>query len=150
MGQARIGIARSDPQATMAVPVETIHLSGKLAPKTKLDPFVRISELVVEYEVVEIIVGSPVSLSGKSGPAAQLAQEFANKLADEVGTTTVRLVDERFSTVQAQRNLNEVGISTRQARSKIDQAAAVIILEQALELESRIGTPPGTKIGSHE
>lgn len=165
VGAARVGVARSDPQGTLAVPVETIHLTKSSAAKAEqsgksgrrisdkrsggqlVDPIERISQLVEEYEVAEIFVGHPVGLSGKKGPAAELAEEFANKLAASTPDITVRLLDERLSTVQAQQNLHSSGISTRQGRSVIDQAAAVIILQTALDAERSNGEPIGTIVG---
>lgn len=165
VGAARIGVARSDPAGSLAVPVETIHLTkssaakaakannaskksaGKSGRGAKTDPINRVSELVLEYEVLEVLVGYPLGLSGKKGPAAELAEEFAVKVAVKVAPTPVRLLDERLSTVQAQQNLHSAGISTRQGRSMVDQAAAVIILQTALDAERSTGTPVGTIVG---
>lgn len=119
----------------LAVPVCTLRADGT--------EIAVIRELLHEHEAIEILVGAPVSLSGKSGPAAQRASDFAHELAVAVAPTPVRLIDERFTTTQAQRNLTDAGVSTRQGRSVIDQAAAVIIVQHSLDAERASGTAPG-------
>jgi len=97
---------------------------------------------VAEREAVEVLVGQPTSLSGHAGPAAAAAEAYAGELAARV-PVPVRLVDERFSTVGAQRDLRASGVDTRRGRSVIDQAAAVIILQGALDAERSSGLAPG-------
>lgn len=153
VGAARIGVARSDPDGTLAVPVETIHLTkssaAKAAKSAQLcsDPVGKVGRLIAEYEVLEVVVGHPLGLSGNEGKAAELAQDFAQKLAETNPDTPILLLDERLSTVQAQQNLHSSGISTRQGRSVIDQLAAVIILQTALDAERSTGVQLGTIIG---
>jgi len=98
--------------------------------------------LVREHGAIEVLVGLPLSLDGTEGPAAAEARGFARELAG-VLEPPVRLVDERLSTVTAQRGLHAAGRSTRTSRGVIDQAAAVVILEQALDTERTTGEPPG-------
>ena len=138
VGSVRVGVARSDPAGTLAVPVETLK-------RGKTD-VAAICDFVHEYEAIEILVGLPLSLSGKAGAAAKTATEYAHRLAILASPTPVKLVDERLSTVQAERGLKESGITTRQGRSVVDQAAAVIIVEHALESERRTGEPLGTTV----
>lgn len=138
VGSVRIGVARSDPDATLALPVQTVKRGAG-----DLDA---IWALVVEYEPLEVLVGLPVTLSGVEGKAAEVARGFALRLAEKVAPVPVRLVDERLSTVQAQRDLQSAGKTTRQGRSVVDQAAAVVILEQALEAERRTGEPYGMAV----
>ena len=138
VGSVRVGVARSDPAGTLAVPVETLK-------RGKTD-VAAICDFVREYEAIEILVGLPLSLSGKAGAAAETASEYAHRLAILASPTPVKLVDERLSTVQAERGLKESGITTRQGRSVVDQAAAVIIVEHALESERRTGEPLGTTV----
>lgn len=153
VGAARIGVARSDPDGTLAVPVETIHLTKSSAAKAAKsaqfcsDPVGKVGRLIAEYEVLEVVVGHPLGLSGNEGKAAELAQDFAQKLAETNPDTPILLLDERLSTVQAQQNLHSSGISTRQGRSVIDQLAAVIILQTALDAERSTGVQLGTIIG---
>jgi putative Holliday junction resolvase len=138
LGEVRIGVARSDPAGQLAVPLETVRRG-----RGDLD---RIAALAAEVEAVEVVFGLPVSLSGGEGPAARKAREFARKLARRVRPATLRLVDERLSTVSAQRGFRDQGLSTRRTRGHIDQAAAAIILQSALDTERSTGSPPGVLV----
>ena len=106
--------------------------------------------IVAEYEPFEVVVGLPRSLSGGEGPAAVRIREQAVRLAGALTPygVGVRLVDERFSTTTASRQLHSAGRSAKRQRSVIDQAAAVGILEHALDLERRTGRPPGEPVVS--
>jgi putative Holliday junction resolvase len=137
VGRARIGIARSDPHAMLATPVETVRRGeGDLE---------RILAIARDTEASEIVVGLPLSLSGGDTGSTQDAREFALRLARGI-PTPVRLVDERLSTVSAQRVLHASGRNTKQSRPVIDQVAAVIILQHALDFERSGGTPPGVVV----
>jgi putative holliday junction resolvase len=103
----------------------------------------RLAAIVAEQSTVEVVVGLPVSLSGQEGRAAAAARDFARALAGRVAPCPVRLVDERLSTVAATRGMRESGISARRGRSAVDQAAAVVILQGALDAERGSGQPPG-------
>jgi putative Holliday junction resolvase len=110
----------------------------------------RIVDLVVELAVVEVVVGLPLSLSGAAGPAATKATAFAGRIAAEIARrgldVSVRLSDERLTTVSAERVLREGGRSGARRRAVIDQAAAVEILQQALDRERTTGFPPGSVV----
>ncbi len=134
-GDARIGVARSDPTGFLATPVETVRRGrGDLS---------RIARLAVEAEAVEIVVGLPRSLSGGEGPAAARVREFAGELARRVAPTPVRLQDERLTTVSAEAMLRDRGKKGASRRAVVDQAAAVLILQHALDTERETGRPPG-------
>lgn len=143
VGSVRIGVARSDPGGILASPLETVRRG-----KGDLD---RIAELVAEHEAVEVVVGLPTSLSGREGPAAGLAREFAVELAGRLGglppAGTVRLYDERLTTVTAESGLREQGVRGRARRKVIDQAAAAVLLQAALDAERLTGRPPGEIVG---
>ena len=94
-----------------------------------------------EWEAIEVYVGLPLHLSGPEGAASASARAWAGVLAERTGVP-VRLIDERLSTVQAQRGLHASGRSTRQSRSVIDSASAVIVLQSALDQEQRTGPRP--------
>lgn len=140
VGDVRIGVARSDPAGTLAVPVETVRRGPG-----DLD---RLAALVAEYDAIEVVLGLPVSLSGREGPAARKARDFAHALARRLGSVPVRMVDERLSTVSAQQGFREQGLSTRESRGRIDQAAAAVILQTALDAERSAGGPPGFVVGT--
>ncbi|GAB2586287.1 Holliday junction resolvase RuvX [Streptomyces capparidis] len=135
VGDARIGVASCDPDGLLATPVETVP-AGRRA-------MARLAAIVAEYEAVEVVVGLPRSLSGREGPAAAKVREFAHTLAARVEPVPVRLVDERMSTVTATHGLRASGVRSRKGRSVVDQAAAVVILQSALEAERGSGRPPG-------
>ncbi len=138
VGSVRIGVARTDPSGLLAVPVETVARGeGDLA---------RIAELVDEHGAIEVVVGLPLSMSGKQGQAAAVAQDFARQLVGVVAPVPVRLVDERLSTVSATRDLRAAGRSSRTSRAVVDQAAAVVIVQYAVDSERATGVAPGTLV----
>lgn len=126
-GDVRIGVAISDPDSILASPLTTLS-SGD--PKL----FTQISDLIAEHEPVAIYVGEPINLSGQSSTSAQKAATFAEKLHSEFDLP-VTMIDERLSTVSATKAMRQSGVSAKDARNKIDMAAAVAILEQALAIE---------------
>jgi putative Holliday junction resolvase len=134
VGKARVGVARCDPDGLLATPVETVPRNEHAV--------ARVLQLAEEHGVVEILVGLPISLSG--GETASTAD--ARTFADALNTTAapVRLVDERLSTVSAHAALRQSGRSQRSSRSIVDQVAAVVLLQQALDVEKQTGRPPGT------
>ena len=137
-GDARIGIARSDPTGFLATPVETVRRGkGDLR---------RIARLAAEHEAVEVVVGLPRHLSGVEGEAARLARAYAADVARLVDPIPVRLVDERLTTVESHRRLRESGVAGRSQRGVVDQTAAVLILQSALDGERASGRAPGTRV----
>lgn len=124
-GKARIGVAACDPDGTLAYPVETID--------ARQLPLRRVAALVAEYEPVELVLGWPRNLQGSDGPAAQAMLEIWTSLSQAVAPLVVVLIDERMSSAEAARRLAAAGKNSRQRRGIIDQAAAVGILEHALE-----------------
>ncbi|MEJ8285304.1 Holliday junction resolvase RuvX [Curtobacterium citreum] len=136
VGRARIGIAVCDRDGLLATPVETVRRDDS-------SDLRRILEIADEYDALELVVGLPLSMSGGDTPSTDDARAFAARIAEH---RPVRLVDERLSTVTAQRGLHQAGKNTKKSRSVIDQAAAVIILQHALDHERRAGAPPGTTL----
>jgi putative Holliday junction resolvase len=134
-GEARIGVARSDPSGFLATPVETVSRGeGDLA---------RLAALVAEEGAFEVVMGLPLSLSGGEGPAATRVREFAGRLARLVAPVSVRLCDERLTTVSAESMLRDRGRKGKSRRAVVDQAAAVMILQHALDTERAVGAAPG-------
>ncbi len=142
VGEVRVGVAACDPGGMLATPVETVRRGrGDIE---------QIIDLAERLDAIEILVGLPLSLSGSAGPAAAKATAFAERLADEtrrrgVGAF-VRLFDERLTTVSAERVLREGGRKRVRRREVVDQAAAVVILQHALDTERTTGTPPGAEV----
>lgn len=137
-GDARIGVASSDPAGLLATPVETVARGAG-----DLD---RLAALVAELAAVVVYVGLPRSLSGGEGPAAAKARAFAGELAARVTPVPVRLFDERLSTVTAEAVLRQQGRRGRKRRAVVDQAAAVVILQAVLDTERSTGTTPGEPV----
>lgn len=137
VGSVRVGVARSDPDGILAVPEVTLARDGHTLE--------RIGALVDEYSVAVVYVGLPLGLDGQVGAAGALAEEFAAALAGGIDVD-VYLVDERLSTVSAQRSLQAAGKSSRESRAYVDQAAAVVILESALARERADGTRAGRAV----
>jgi putative holliday junction resolvase len=137
-GSVRIGVARSDPGGILASPLETVR-AGK-------GDIERIVQLVAENEAIEVIVGLPTSLSGREGPAAVTARRFAAKIAERLSPETVRLFDERLTTVTAESGLRDQGVRGQARRKVVDQAAAAVLLQAALEAERLTGRPPGETV----
>ncbi|MFC5186508.1 Holliday junction resolvase RuvX [Actinomadura harenae] len=135
VGSVRIGVARCDPGGILASPLETVK-----AGKGDVDRLVR---LVEENEAIEVIVGLPTSLSGREGPAATSARRFATMLAERLSPEIVRLYDERLTTVTAESGLRAGGVHGQARRKVVDQAAAAVLLQAALDGERLTGRPPG-------
>lgn len=142
LGQARVGVARTDPAGILATPVATLRRD------TGGDTdMARIIELAEEAEAIEIVVGLPRSLDGTERTAARAVRRWAVRLAARAGVP-VRLIDERLSTVSAHRMLHEAGRAERSHRSVVDQVAAVVILQTALDHERRAGEPAGLLVAA--
>jgi len=138
VGDVRIGVARSDPSGLIATPVETVARG-----KGDLD---RLRAIAAEEEALEVVVGLPRSLNGGEGPAAAKARAFAADLALALGDLPVRLCDERLSTVTAESVLRAQGRKGAKRRAVVDQAAAVVILQNALDSERATGVAPGEPV----
>ena len=137
VGRARVGVARCDPDGMLATPVETVPRDDR--------SIARIREIAVELEAVEILVGLPLNLRGEDTPSTADARAFAAAVAQTIATP-VRLVDERLSTVSAHAALRSSGRSQKSSRTIVDQVAAVVLLQQALEVEKSTGRPPGSPV----
>lgn len=126
LGEARIGVAISDPRRRVAVPAGTIRVAG--APQD----LKAVAGMVREHGAVEVVVGHPLTLSGRRGEAARRAEEFADALRAAL-SVQVHLQDERLSTVEAERGLRQAGAGGKRRRAAVDQAAATVILQAFLE-----------------
>jgi putative Holliday junction resolvase len=140
VGSTRIGVARCDPDGLLASPLATIRRSPG-----DLDS---LASLAADEDAIEVIVGLPTGLSGREGAAAAQARAFAEALAARLAPVPVRLVDERFTTVIAHDALRRGGRGSRARRPLVDQAAAALILQGALDTERTTGKPAGELVGS--
>ena len=138
VGSVRVGLAASDPGGILATPIETIARDLRSGADQGV-----IAAVVLERDVLEVVVGLPRSLSGGEGPAAVGARAYASTLAARISPTPVRLIDERLTTIESHRKLRDSGMAGRDQRAVVDQAAAVLILQSALDAERSSGLPPG-------
>ena len=137
LGSVRIGVARCDATGTLASP----HTVWEVKDQETL--FKHISEILREYEPIEIVIGLPTDMRGEQGIAAQGVREQAQAFQASFPNVTWRLVDERLTTAAARKQLAASGYSTRTDKKLIDSAAAGVLLEDSLEAERRQGIPPG-------
>jgi len=144
VGTVRIGVAKCDPDGMLAVPLETITAGDRAIS--------RAMEIIKDQHAIVVYVGNPISLKGEATASTQAAIEFAQALVAEISgsletsNVSVRMIDERLSTVSAQRGLHEAGKTHKSSREVIDQAAAIVILEHALESEKRQGDFVGREV----
>ena len=141
VGRARIGLAVSDIHAILASPLATVHRVESLS--ESVDAV--LTTAAEAGEIFEIYVGVPLNLQGDSTQSTEDAVEFANVLQDKT-EVDVRLIDERLTTSMANNQLKQIGKSQKDARSTIDQMAAVAILEFALSVEKNKGIAPGLSL----
>ena len=121
-GDARIGIAATDPLGILAHPVETIDVR-------RTDPLERIAALTAQRNIRTLVLGLPVRIDGTEGSAAAKVRVFGGKLAARVPGIPLVYVDEAYTTMDAAEKLREAGRKAKQQKAVIDQAAAVGILE---------------------
>lgn len=126
-GDSRIGVAICDPDGILATPLPFLD-----ARHPKLDQ--HLSALLTEFEPITIFIGLPKLLSGNEGEAVEKVKEFAQRLA-LLSDKEIIFIDERLSTVDAQRKLHDSGKSAKESKSLIDSMSAVGILESGLARE---------------
>ncbi len=138
VGSVRVGLASCDPSGSVASPVETLARDAGRG-----SDVVALAEHVRQRGAVEVVVGLPLSLSGAEGPAATAARRYGERLSAAVAPVPVRLVDERLTTVSAHQVMTASGRPGRRQREVVDQVAAVILLQAALDRERATGEPAG-------
>jgi len=139
VGTVRIGVSRSDRYGFLASPFETVKRADDGS------DVARIVELTRDQEAIELVVGLPLALSGRHTASTDDAVHFAERVAAAV-TVPVLLVDERLSTVTATQALRAAGKNSKKSRSVVDQSAAAVILQHALDAERSSGRPAGNPI----
>ncbi|MEV1160255.1 Holliday junction resolvase RuvX [Micromonospora chokoriensis] len=137
VGQVRVGVSRSDPDGILATPLVTLARDLTAAPDAVPSDLAELAALVAEHEAIAVVVGLPVNLAGKHGPAAVHVKAYADRLVDVIAPVPVTLTDERMSTVVASRRLAERGVRGKRQRAVVDQAAAVEILQSWLDAQRR-------------
>jgi putative pre-16S rRNA nuclease len=138
VGRVRVGVAVSDPDGILASPLVTLARDQSAGEDAVPSDIAELARLVGLHAGVEVVVGLPVTLAGREGPAAAEARAYAERLAGVIAPVPVRLADERMSTVVATRRLSERGVRGRRQRAVVDQAAAVEILQSWLNARRRL------------
>ena len=130
LGEARIGLAISDELGMLAHPLETI------AVKDVADPLARIAQIIEREKIGAVVLGMPRNMDGTYGPAAEKASAFAQQLREKIpDSVTVKLWDERLTSVAAQKALHASGRNVKQSRAVIDQVAAQMLLQSWLDAQ---------------
>jgi putative Holliday junction resolvase len=119
----------------LATPVTTLQRESP-------DVLHEIKRLCEDFDVIEVVVGLPLNLAGTHTPSTENAIELALAIA-ETFPIAIRLIDERLTTVSAHSALRATGKKQRATRSVIDQVAAVMVLQHALDTERASGKPAG-------
>ncbi len=131
-GDARIGVAVSDPMGWTAQGLETIK--SKESMKKAIE---RILEIIKQYEIKDIVIGYPLNMNGTAGPRTERTEAFIKKLQD-LGDFNIVKWDERLTTVSAHRAMNELGIKASNKKNIVDTMSAVFILQGYLDRKSRL------------
>ena len=145
VGQVRVGLAGSDRDGLLATPIRTLKRDAR-----KNSDIRWVVREAAERNAVQIIVGLPKRMNGGEGASAEMARSYAALLVSELHrqslTLSVRLVDERLSTVSAHRSLHSAGLSSREHRMVVDQVAAVEILQHAIDTQRARGRDVGEPV----
>lgn len=126
-GERRVGVAISDPTGIVAQPLETIA-----TPKGDAAALARIAELVKTHEVAQIVIGLPLHMSGRAGPEVDRVRAFGARVQAQTGVP-VDYLDERWTSLEAERALDEAGVSRKKQRGRVDPIAAALLLRTWLE-----------------
>jgi putative pre-16S rRNA nuclease len=137
VGSRRLGVAVSDPTGTVASPLAT------LPRRTPAEDAQALAALAAEQDAGTVVVGLPVTLAGRQGPAARAVRAYLAELAPLLPGLDLQLADERLSTVAAERALVGGGMRRRARREVVDQVAASVFLQTWLDAaRSREGERP--------
>jgi len=123
-GDARVGLAITDPLGITAQGLETIHHGGNDKQILK-----RLDEILNTYEIDTFVVGMPINLHGEKTVRAEITEAFLHKLKCKYNTIKIETVDERLTTVAAHKTMNTLGINKHKKKDIVDTIAAVYILE---------------------
>lgn len=144
VGSVRVGVAVCDPDGVLATPLRTLRRAGDES------DIQEIAHLAADSAAIEVVVGLPLSLDGAERAAAEVARGWSKALRRRAPGLAVRLVDERMTTVDAHRAMQASGLRERDRRDVIDQQAAVLILQAALDAERISGQPAGELVGGRK
>ena len=126
-GDARVGIAITDPLGITAQGLETINRNG--SDKIVLK---RLEELIEQYNVTTIVIGMPINMNGTKTERAEVTEKFIHKMKCKFGKIPIETIDERLTTVEAHKTMNYLNVNKHKKRSIVDTISAVYILETYL------------------
>jgi len=129
LGDTRVGIALSNPDRTLASPIEVLKRTGNLHRD--------IAKIVDEWEATAVVVGLPLSLDGSVGPAAKKALAEVERMGATI-QVPIETYDERLTTVTAERMMTDAGLDSRGQRKVVDKIAAAILLQAWLDRQAHI------------
>ena len=145
LGNARVGLALSDPELTLAHPIGNIQVRGDY-----FQALYDVLDIIEDNHVSHVVVGYPLLLNGTEGASAKKARRWAGNLRRRLEgagiAATIQLLDERMTTVSAHRQLLEVGLGMRAHRPNVDQQSAVVLLQAALDAADRHGRQTDTDV----
>jgi len=124
-GERRIGIALSDPLQIIAKPLTVID-------RKKTDYISELSKIIVENEIISIVVGLPLTLKGKESKQTKTVLSFIDELQSKL-TIPILQIDERLSSIAAEKSLQMQNIKTGYEKGKVDETAAAIFLQEYLD-----------------
>ena len=127
-GDARVGIAITDPLGITAQGLETINRNG--SDKIVLK---RLEELIEQYNVTTIVIGMPINMNGTKTERAEVTEKFIHKMKCKFGKIPIETIDERLTTVEAHKTMNYLNVNKHKKRSIVDTISAVYILETYLK-----------------
>jgi putative Holliday junction resolvase len=131
VGERRIGVAVSDISRVLASPYTTLHATPVAV------FFKKIQHIIASEEIVHVVVGLPISLSGHEGPQALRIRQFIDTLAQHV-SLPITTCDERYTSAAAERLMIEAGLRPEQRKARIDEVAASIILQDWLDTQRNL------------
>ena len=126
-GDARVGLAITDPLGITAQGLETIHYNGNDKIVLK-----RLEEIVNQYNVDTIVIGIPLNMNGSKAERVEVTEKFINKLKCKFGKIPIERIDERLTTDEAHKTMNFLNVNTFKKRNIVDTISAVYILETYL------------------
>ena len=130
-GDARVGLAISDELNITAQGLETIHHNGNDKIVLK-----RIEEIIKMYEISTFVIGIPLNMNGTSGERVEITKKFIHKLKCKFNNIDIETIDERLTTVQAHKTMNDLHVANREKRNIVDTLSAVYILETYMNKQS--------------
>ena len=141
IGTVRVGVALSDPETGIALPLTTVYL------KESRDPYAEIEALVRDNEVTHVVVGWPLELDGTEGPAIRRTKQFLARLRQQCPQIKLIPQDERLTSCAAENALQTLDVKGSDKKHLVDAMAAALILQTYLDTKGSVSKRPGQTPG---